>query len=391
MAYAYEDDEEITLKEDTEEEELDENLNVKKKWEKEDIELPKIKEDIITDTRSIDALLEADNHEYTIDNLLKEEENNSLSWDNLLTKKDDKLFKAYLGSGYKNITTKQFNYAALFLGPIYLLYRKVYTIGFVWLFLDLFAFLVLPLAKVKYYIILIFEILSFICSGLFANQIVLNHVGSRIVNYKMIENDKEKLKKKCQKNGGTNLVLALVTFILVFLIIILVFSSQLMKWYVNTKDINMKSPTMEDRVYFNGKVNIDENFNIRDNVTLVVPDDFYLANESSYQYYYVYQDPNAYMPKCMIELESVKGYKTPELFISAIASYHLELEENIQTEEINNNVWKYINVTDSSKNIYYATTLINNNMYLLKFTYQYNLEDECGSHFIEVLDSIRNT
>ena len=159
MAYAYEDDDEIITSE-TEEEELDENLNVKKK---EGVRKREIKEeDIVADASklSLDELLANDGKEYSIDNLLEEEqESEGFAIDDLLNKKDDKLFRLYLGEGYSKITSKQFNYAALFLGPIYLLYRKVYTIGFVWLFLDLFTLFLLPLARVKWIIIFIFEVL----------------------------------------------------------------------------------------------------------------------------------------------------------------------------------------------------------------------------------------
>ena len=278
----------------------------------------------------------------------------------------------------------------MFLGPIYLLYRKVYTIGFVWLFLDLFTLFLLPLARVKWIIIFIFEVLSFICSGMFANQIILNHVGTRILNYKMVEGNKEKIKKMVKNHGGTNVILALLISILVVSGITLVYWKQITSLLVPESSSN-NNPTLNmDRVYFNGKAQVDEDIVIKDKLTMEVPDNFYLASEEDYRYYYVFQNPDAYMPLCSIELSKVKGYKTPDLFISAIASYHLELEENILTKE-NNYVWKYINVTDSSKNIFYATATINNEMYLLKLMYQYTLEEECGSHFEEILNSINNT
>lgn len=388
MAYAYEDEDEIITSEEDEKEELDENLNVKKKVSRKSVGVKKVEQE--TNKLSIDELLATDEKGYSIDNLLKEEQDDGIPVEDLLTKKDDKLFKIYLGTGYSKITSKQFNYAALFLGPIYLLYRKVYLIGFVWLFLDLFTLFLLPIAKVKYLIIIIFEILSFICSGVFANHIILNQAGTRIVNCKMIEEDKEKLCEMVKKSGGTNLAMALVLFIIVASGVIMTFSGPIISLLTPQNNGGSPGTFNEDHVYFNGQVQADEDVKIRDNVIINVPDNFYLASEDEYRYYYVFKDPNAYMPLCSIELNKVKGYRTPELFIKAIASYHLELEENIQTME-NNYLWKYINVTDSSKNIYYATTTINNDMYLLKLTYQYTLEEECGNHFEEVLNSINNT
>lgn len=390
MAYAYEDDDEIITNEE-DDEELDENLNVKKKSIKKKKKVEESEKNVENKLSVDDLLAIDDNKEYSIDELLKEEQEKeeiNYNWDDLLTKKDDKLFRLYLASGYKNITSKQFNYAALFLGPIYLLYRKVYLIGFVWLFLDLFTLFLLPLAKVKYVIIIIFEILSFICAGVFSNQIILNHVGTKIINYKVIEEDKEKLREVVKKRGGTNLPLALVVFIIVVSGIVMSFWGPITKLLTSLNNTNTPTPSTNERVYFDGIVNVDENIKISDKVTMKVPDNFYLVNDFDYKYYYVYDDPNAYLPLCTIELDKVLGYKTPELFISAIAKYHLELNENIQIKESNNYVWKYINVTDASKNIYYATTLIDNDMYLLKLTYQYKLESECGSHFEAILDSI---
>lgn len=375
MKYAYEDDDKEII-ENNEEEEIDENLNSKKKEIKEKVE---ITEEIIDVPKTKQEVL--------IDNLLEEEkkqEENVLTYDNLITKNDEELFELYLGKRFKHITTKSFNFAGLILGPIYLFYRKVYLVALVWMLLNLFCICILPLANVSYFIIILFMIGSYACSGMFSNQIILNHVASKIINLKL--KGTKKIKNDIKDLGGTNLAIALIMAFIMYSLIAFASYKELPGLL---KEHGINNFNNNNSVNFDGNIKVDESIAIKEELSLKVPNNFYEASKSDNRYYYIYEDIDAYIPLCTIEFVPVKEYKNPSLLIKAIANYHLELKDNIKNRKVNNIDWEYINVTSSDKNIYYATSEIKGNMYLLKFMYHYQMEEECGNHFYEVLDSIK--
>ena len=151
--------------------------------------------------------------------MLEEEAESFLNIEDLLTKKDKKLFSAYIGPNYERITDDRFNYAAFLFGGSYFIYRKVYVIGIALQCLALGACVFLPLASVKPYIIILFELILSICSGLFANQIILNDVASKIIKLKIsnVPNIKEELKRI----GGVNVI----AFVISFIVLVYIYES----------------------------------------------------------------------------------------------------------------------------------------------------------------------
>ena len=58
---------------------------------------------------------------------------------------EEKCLEAYVGIKYEKFKSSNFNVGAFFLGPIYLLYRKMYIYAFIFIVLFLLAFFWLPL------------------------------------------------------------------------------------------------------------------------------------------------------------------------------------------------------------------------------------------------------
>ncbi|MCH5167201.1 MAG: DUF2628 domain-containing protein [Erysipelotrichales bacterium] len=208
MGYAYEEDKEKVV---TNTEEVDESLHVIKKETKNETVSSETMENLFFDDEH-SVVKESKNDNNSIDFLLQSDEEVNLNLDNLLNKNDAKLFSIYLGSNSDKITGDRFNYAAFFFCGSYFIYRKVYLVGIILEALALGALIFFPIALVKWYIILIFELILALCSGFLANQIILNDVGSKILNYKI---SKEKnIKEKLASDGGVNVIAFIIAFII---------------------------------------------------------------------------------------------------------------------------------------------------------------------------------
>ncbi len=129
-----------------------------------------------------------------------------------LSQKDyDTLEKIYIGNNYVGIEDSKLSFSSLLFGPIYALYRKLYFIGIVWLFI-----IVLLLLNFSVYVVLFINLFLNIIMFFMFNSLYLKIVDKKInkivdkhTNYTL-----EELKRLCAKNGRTS-----PTFIVLFIII----------------------------------------------------------------------------------------------------------------------------------------------------------------------------
>lgn len=155
----------------------------------------------------------ANSNAQIVDNLLKNDEELELDYNNLITNDDEKYFIEFIGKNYNKITQKKFNFAAFFFGGFYLIYRKMYLVGIIWTFLNIFVTCVFPLVEVAWYVILIFILASYLICGFSANMLYLNHVGTSVLNMKIAK--VKDIKSECKKKGGTSFLIALLLYLLI--------------------------------------------------------------------------------------------------------------------------------------------------------------------------------
>ena len=128
--------------------------------------------------------------------------------------KDDRLIEAFTGEDYKWIIRRPINIYALLLSWMYFIYRKMYIIGV--------AGLALTGIVYRFYhsFIIPYAIIVMVLSGFLFNPIYRLYAKFRIsrIKEKNYGTDDFTLEQICAEKGGTNLILALVIF-LIFIIV----------------------------------------------------------------------------------------------------------------------------------------------------------------------------
>lgn len=135
-----------------------------------------------------------------------------------LSEKDyDTLEKIYIGNNYMGIKDSKLSFSSLLFGPIYSLYRKLYLIGVVWLFI-----IVLLLLNFSVYVVLFINLFLNIIMFFIFNSLYLKFVNKKIgkivdkhTNYTF-----EELKRICAKSGRTSPIFIVIFIILGILLIL---------------------------------------------------------------------------------------------------------------------------------------------------------------------------
>lgn len=141
----------------------------------------------------------------------------------------------YVGKNYVKISTKKFSQSALLLNLFYLLYRKRYLLAIAGMFLIALLTLLSRYFSIVRIVIGIVVIIIAIVLGLTFNQYYIKVVNKKVkkLQEKNLELNAEEFLKLCKKKGGTNIILAIIIYIL--------FGAAL--FYINT----MKLPPLPKR------------------------------------------------------------------------------------------------------------------------------------------------
>lgn len=363
MGYVYEDENEETVEEVKEEK----SKKGKKDTKKTNAEF--IVDNLMTSPEEEKKSKQNFDTDYTVDNLLDSEESRDVYLNDLLNKKDVKLFNAYLGKNYKKITEKSFNFAAFFFGGSYLIYRKIYGIGAFILALCLIVEIIFPIAQIKWYITVIFELLASLACGLFANQIILNNAASKILNLKMQKVDN--IKVKLARIGGTN--------ILLFFIAVLISSGILSVFVYNTTkyflDTFKSEPTY---LKYDGQINANESINIRTLLDISVPEGYKTGHANAYQYSFIYNND----ANIAIDIVNASGYESESSLIKDILTYEGLDDSSVDDITTNDTTWHHISTPLSV----YAVGVINNKIYFIR--QMHRGKEEAFIDFNDFLESI---
>lgn len=343
MGYVYEDEENEIVTEEKKEDKKKKHHKSNKSNNKEFIV-----DNLMTASPEEEKQTNSD-ESYTVNNLLDSEESNDVYLQDLLNKKDMKLFNAYLGANSKKITDKNFNFAALIFGGSYLIYRKVYGIGLFVLFICLIVQVIFPIAKVAWYVTLIFELLAHIACGIFANQLILNNAASKILNLKM--SGSSDIKTKLVRLGGTNMLLFFCAFILSSGI-----TSVLV--YKEAEHIISSFESEPTFIKYDGQIKANESVNIRTLLDIEAPEGYRTGHANVYQYSFLYtKDANI-----AIDIVMASRYESASSLINDIVEYENLDTSSIEEISLSNATWHYVSTPLS----FYAVGVINNNMYFVR-------------------------
>lgn len=329
--------------------------------------------------------------EYSHSNLLDTEEELEKNLRNIITLDDEKYFAYYIGKNYNAITTKKFNFSAFLFGGYYLIYRKVYAIGILWLLINFVISLLTPVGDVSIYISFLALIISYVSCGYMANTIILNHVASRILNYKI--EDSKRVKEFCKKRGGTSIIYALLSILvgaMLFTGVVYKYAYDQVNDYLNNGIAPSTNEKNEMLKRFSGTFKYNENVIIKDVISVNIPSEYSKSGVSTnYSINYQFGNGSEVLPISTVELYPIEGNEDIEEYIKAICDYYMELPSNIKQFELNGLKWYTILSTDGNKNTIYALTRKNDQTILYKFMYFYNHEEQLLPYYEIILNSIK--
>ena len=298
-----------------------------------------------------------------------EQYNYSQSYSNTQTPiitSDEDYIEAYVGDNYKSIKEQKLSFPSLVFGPIYLIYRKLYFIGFILLFIEL----ILSVSNIDNINFIIGLIINIYFMYKF-KDIYLDNVEKKVeeIKYKNPDKSSNEILKKCKKAGST------LKFEIIIVIILLSIIGSIIAEAILIMTNNELIPTEENNI-------------IIKNMEYTAPKNYTTKNDdsSTYHFYGYHKDEGS----CYVFINTNKISIDTEKYIDELYKYDI-YNEKTQTETItiNNIEWKnkvYIN--EKNKKYVYATKY-NNEIYAIRFENKYTEYDVCEPIKDEILNSVK--
>ena len=275
----------------------------------------------------------------------------------------EEFIRAYVGKNYEKIKKQKFSWPSFFLGSIYCFYRKLYTLGLIWVIiswitgiLNIAFLLILQIVLARYF-----------------SAIYLSTVEKRVKTIKRQNKttSQEEILTQCTKKGGTNFIL---TFILIFIICIALGIISFLIYTEINKTTEYKELTKETT------------FEIG-NITYTMPKGYELYYESEgYKAFGKFQ--NTYCDITIRENTYSSLYDSEEEYLQS----YLYTDENdivspLTTITLNNEVWTQVTIQTQNDDI--------NNIYVLKkpkAIYEIETRDDtslaCQEDYQQILNSM---
>lgn len=281
---------------------------------------------------------------------------------------DDTLINAYIGKNAFKLKNGSFSFNTFFFGTIYVLYRKMWLLGIIWVLASMIISLFLPTFS---------GILSIVANIIISTQFkkwYLEHVKENIAKIKS-ENptaSHEQLLTICTQKGGTTIAPIIILVILYLAIFIINFFTI----YNTIKETRNLSNSTD-----NGDIG---------NLTLNIPSTMKASeyNDDSYISYSLY-DINDYC-RLTITTANASYYNSINSYLENNVYYSSsDVASNIEQKNINNNNWAYMSIQKSyGEMIYYYVGQKNDKIYDIEFSIT-NDSGVCSSIYSNVINSLK--
>lgn len=282
---------------------------------------------------------------------------------------EEDYIKNYIGSNYETIKKEKFSLTGFIFGPLYLLYKKVYSPAILILLITVLIYSVNDYAATIFYIIISFYI------GYKGNSIYLQHATRKVEELKISNPDKSstEILDICIKEGKPN------TYLLIILISIVI-TNLFIYSFINNYDTTSNEP-IEDIQITSYKTQ-DINYELKSTF-----------NNEAQTYKYMkstYKDDNN---NCSITImsdkyiyiyQSLEDYINKNLYINS----NEEIKEN-GLKTINNITYKKMILESNTHNRELYFKIYNNNVYYIEYsenkTYNNNY---CKQEYNNFINSI---
>lgn len=300
---------------------------------------------------------------------LQQSQNNAGYQNNMIS--DDNLIDAYIGKNADKLKTGNFSASTFIFGYLYVLYRKMWLLGFIWVAASIVANMFLPsIAKYVVYFINIVISIQF-------KKIYLKHVKEQIDKIK-IENPgktNEQLMMLCSQKGGTTLVPVILVIILYAILISLVILGSSDE--VGGGNIN-NTPTTTGSSETIGDLNVTVPSMLSETSSSTDTYKFYVTNNTDFCSLIMgMTNNNSYYT-------DAKQYLEKTIYRSTTDTY-----SGISQKKLNSNVWYYANVKTSYGQEHYYSIQKNGYIYNLQFSISNDNNKNCSSAYNTVINSLK--
>ena len=299
-------------------------------------------------------------------------------------KEEEELLKAFIGKNYDKIKKKSFSFACFFFGPFYLFYRKIYSLGLIFIILSSVLYPLTPM--IATFILFALQFLL----AFFIKKIYLNRSNQKIMEIKQEVEGKEARLKLCSQRGGTSK--GGILFVILIQIVLGIMMSYLFTFFgINTNSTwnmlpffsnlssSQNNETFDGMIIYNGSINMQEEYDI------TVPNIF--ENQSSTQYDFAYNPtPDVIFSDCTLHFSAIDGYSSASSLATLMAEYY-EVEAPTK-ETINHITWYHLTYPMIGQAETYLTQK-DNQVYLYQFTIGENADASlCQSYHQLIIHSI---
>lgn len=194
---------------------------------------------------------------------------------------DKELIEDYVGNNFNKINKRIINFSALFFGPFYYLYRKMYVSGIILLIFQ--TLIIYFIKNVKYFAIM--ELSFLLINSLLFNTLYMIISKKRVNKIRKVINDNS-IKEKCVLKGGTDLLISSLISIGYIIIIILFFSSSLFNFFSKFIDLDkIFNQNKKDEISTNATdfANMLESYSATAKLNIDQPEAYkYMLNDEEY-------------------------------------------------------------------------------------------------------------
>ena len=317
---------------------------------------------------------------------------NSTNQYNLNNNENSELIRAFIGPNYDKITTKQFNFAALFFNHFYIFYRKMFLYGFLSIINSLIISTIIKINIINWII--------FIAIGFLFNKFYLWYVEEKITKIKAKNPDKtiDELKEICQKKGGTSIpqaIVGLITYTITAIIYVIILglmgiTTNLLIEFKDLFSAIKNSETTAENNEYNGVTFTDTTIDIKSEFSIELPEMF-IDNSESYSYNYLYSSDTGVFKNCEVNLYSLEKYNDAEKLINSMEKYYRENDKTTVPikSTINNIDWYWFSTDNAFGKEYYYSTYKNNKVFILEYKINTNAPSDCSNYRQQIINSIK--
>lgn len=290
---------------------------------------------------------------------------------NSTTITDDDLISAYIGNNYNDIKNSKFSIPTFFLGVYYFLYRKMWLYAILGFSISVICTVLSVVFNIWYVSLVTFIYIIFM--ALNVNNLYINIARKRVEKIKKNNPNKtnQELINECKKKGGTSVLGVILPIIIIFPILFIAFFIFIFVILMDEFDSKYDNKSSELRYQ------LPEVFKDNDN----------RYNSDTYSSYY-YNDS---FDSCNISISNYTtfGNKTAEEYLKEDVTSNMNEEVSIvNTKNINNFEWKFVEVKGVFEKTYYYTSIFNNRVYKIKYKITKDDSKLCSNGYETFINSL---